>query len=76
MIGFSTKCRSGLMPPPRSAVSVVIGIFQNPLRRHQVGRLEAFGKPTVNGFEAGDGVGGTALMMQQAGEARGGAQLP
>ena len=57
-------------------LSVVIGIFQDPLRRHQVGRPEAFSKPTVNGFEAGDGVGGPALMMQQPGEARGGPQLP
>jgi hypothetical protein len=55
---------------------VVIGIFQDPLRRYQVGRPEAFSKPTVNGFEAGDGVGGTALIVQQAGEARGGSQLP
>jgi hypothetical protein len=48
----------------------MIRIIQNPLRRHQIGRLEAFSKPTVNGFEAGDCLGLTALVAQQAGKAR------
>jgi hypothetical protein len=63
------------MHAPR-VLSVVIGIFQNPLRRHQVGRPEAFSKPTVNGFEAGDRVGPLALLTQKAGKARRRAQFP
>ena len=57
-------------------LSVVIGIFQNPLRRHQIGCVETFCEPIVDRLQADDGLGVTALIAQQAGEACGGSQLP
>jgi hypothetical protein len=50
--------------------------IQKLLRRDQISRTETLRKAVVDRLEAGDGVGGTALMVQQAGEARGGSQLP
>ena len=51
-------------------LSVVIGTFQNPLRRDQIGRVEAFREPTIDGLEAGDRVGRLALLTQRLVAAR------
>src|SRR5260370_22730281 len=66
-------CGLGTRP---SELSVVIGIFQNPPRRHQIGRPEAFSKPTVDGLEAADRIGPLALLTQEASKARRRAQFP
>src|ERR1700731_3548896 len=42
----------------------------------QVGRIEPFGKPVVNRLEECCRIGGTVLVAQQPGKARGGAQFP
>ena len=77
----SDKARQGVIDivaawARAQGLSVMIGIFQNPLRRHQIGRPEAFRKPAVDGLEAGDRIGPLALLTQEAGEARRRAQFP
>jgi hypothetical protein len=42
--------------------------------RFQVGRLEPFAEPVVDGIQKRQRIGGTALIAQQPGKARGGAQ--
>ena len=51
-------------------------LIQKLFRRDQIGGAETLRKAVVDRLEAGDGVGGAALIAQQAGEARRGAQLP
>ena len=50
--------------------------IEKSLCRLEVGRVEALGEPVVDRLEERHRVGGTALIAQQPGEARGGAQFP
>ena len=51
-------------------------LAQKLIRGDQIGRAESFGKPVVDRLQAGDGISGSAPIAQQAGEARGSAELP
>jgi hypothetical protein len=43
--------------------------MKNPLGRNQVSGIKTLREAVVDRLEAGDGVGGTAQMVQEAGEA-------
>src|SRR5271154_2467115 len=51
-------------------------IVEQFLCRFEIGGREAFGKPVVDRLEERSRIGGTAPIVQQPGEARGGTQLP
>src|SRR5436305_8313341 len=57
---------------PRRPLSESI---EKDLCRFEIGRFEPFGKPAIDRLEGCQGVGGTALLAQQPGKARGGAQF-
>ena len=44
--------------------------------RNQIGRAETLRKAVVDRLEADDGIGGSALIAEQAGQARRSTQLP
>jgi hypothetical protein len=54
----------------------MVQLIEKPLRRDQVGGAETLREAVIDWPEAGDGIGRAALIAQQAGEARCGAQLP
>ena len=66
-------------PPVAACGSITIGsaqLAQKLFRRDKIGSSETLGEAIVDWLKAGGGVSGTALIVQQAGEARGRAQLP
>ena len=54
----------------------LVEIAQQGFRRLEVGGVESLGKPVVHWPQQPLGVGGSALIAQQASKARGGAQFP
>jgi len=54
----------------------VAQLIQKLFGRDQIGGVETLREAVVDRLEAGGGVGGAALLPQQAGKARRGAQLP
>jgi hypothetical protein len=60
----------------RSAVFRNAEVVQQLSRRNEIDSTETLGEAIVNRLQAGGGVGGTALIVQQAGEARRRPQLP
>jgi hypothetical protein len=59
-----------------SAWRSIVQLIEKLLRCNQIGGAETLRKAVIDRLEAGGGVGGAALMPQQASEARRGAQLP
>ena len=59
-----------------SARSSIVQLIEKPLRCDQIGGAEPLREAVVDRLQAADGLGLTALVGQQAGEARGGTQLP
>ena len=59
----------------RTTTTGIGQIAQKLFRRYQIGGAETLRKAVEDGLEAGEGIGGSALIAEQAGEARRGAQL-
>ena len=77
LVAVSTVHYPGMGDHPDAMSRILQGIIVQQLSRvRQVGHLEAFGEPAVDRGEQVAGFDEPALVPQQAGEARRGAQLP
>src|SRR5580704_10256808 len=65
-----------ILTAPASLAIGTAQLVQKLFRRDQIGRAETLREAVIDRPEAGAGIGGAALIAQQAGEACGGAQLP
>jgi hypothetical protein len=71
------RSQPDIMPDyPRPADFGLSKSVENRFCRFQVGRVEAFGKPVVDRLEEHQGISGTAVVAQEPGKARRGAQVP
>jgi hypothetical protein len=61
---------------PRMLIPGSRQLVEQRLRLFEVGGVEAFGEPAVDGCQKVAGLGETALLAAESGEARGGAQFP